>query len=88
MSALEKINQFLTTLTTTQWQQETLQLFFTDLIKNCGFNNGDVYWPLRVALSGKEHSEAPLELLLELGQQESITRIKSAIKLLHEYENK
>lgn len=43
---------------------------------------GEIYWPLRVALSGKKNSPPPLELLFILGQKESLKRIEEAIKKL------
>lgn len=42
-------------------------------------SNGDVFWPVRVALSGEEKSPSPAEILWALGKDESIKRIKSAI---------
>ncbi|MFY9484382.1 MAG: glutamate--tRNA ligase family protein [Patescibacteria group bacterium] len=42
-------------------------------------NNGDLFWPVRVALSGSETSPGPHELMWALGKDESITRIKKAI---------
>jgi len=41
---------------------------------------GNVLWPLRVALSGKEKSPDPFTLLFVLGKNESINRIKKAIE--------
>jgi len=41
---------------------------------------GEIYWPLRVALSGKKASPGPLEIMEALGKEESLERIKSAIK--------
>lgn len=41
--------------------------------------NGDVFWPVRVALSGEEKSPSPNEILWALGKEESIKRIKDAI---------
>lgn len=44
---------------------------------------GEVLWPLRVSLSGKEKSPDPFTLLYILGKEESIKRITNAIgKLL------
>lgn len=43
---------------------------------------GAVLWPLRYALSGKERSPDPFTLVSILGPQESIARIRKAIKLL------
>jgi len=45
---------------------------------------GEVYWPIRVALSGQKNSPPPLELLSALGQDESIKRIEEAIKKIEE----
>ncbi len=43
---------------------------------------GEVLWPLRAALSGKSASPGPFDILEVLGKEESIKRIKSAIKKL------
>lgn len=44
---------------------------------------GDVFWPVRVALSGLSGSPSPTELLTALGKQESLQRIAMAIKKLN-----
>jgi len=46
------------------------------------YGNGDVFWPLRVALSGREASPGPLEIAEILGKEKTINRIKNAIKVL------
>ncbi|OGY62366.1 MAG: glutamate--tRNA ligase [Candidatus Harrisonbacteria bacterium RIFCSPHIGHO2_01_FULL_44_13] len=43
---------------------------------------GEVLWPLRVALSGKEFSPGPLEIMDALGEKETIQRIAAAIQKL------
>ncbi|NBP56467.1 glutamate--tRNA ligase, partial [bacterium] len=43
---------------------------------------GEILWPLRVSLSGREKSPSPFEIIAILGKDESILRIKSAISLL------
>ncbi len=43
---------------------------------------GNVLWPLRVALSGKEKSPDPFTLLSILGKEKSIERIQSVINIL------
>lgn len=42
-------------------------------------NNADVFWPVRVALSGLDKSPSPAELLWVLGKEESLTRLKKAL---------
>lgn len=43
---------------------------------------GEVLWPLRVALSGRENSPGPFEIMEVLGKEESIRRIKHALEVL------
>ena len=46
------------------------------------FGKGDVLWPLRVALSGKEGSPGPFDIIDILGVEETLKRIKLAIEKL------
>ncbi len=43
---------------------------------------GNVLWPVRYALSGKEKSPDPFTLLTILGPEESLTRVQAAIETL------
>ena len=43
---------------------------------------GDVYWPLRVALSGREASPGPVEIADILGRKETLARIAAALEKL------
>jgi glutamyl/glutaminyl-tRNA synthetase len=43
---------------------------------------GEIFWPLRVALSGQVASPGPLEIMGILGREESLERIETAIKKL------
>lgn len=51
-------------------------------VEDNGLSNGDVFWPVRVALSGLEKSPSPAELLWVFGKEEPLKRIKKAIGLL------
>jgi glutamyl-tRNA synthetase len=51
-------------------------------IKAKDLGMGNTLWPLRVALSGREHSPSPFELLSVLGKEKSIERIQHAIAKL------
>ena len=73
---LEKINQ-------EDWLDP--QLLNKTLIKAVAdgkLTNGDLFWPVRVALSGREASPSPTELLWALGREESLARIKLAQRKL------
>lgn len=45
-------------------------------------SNGEVYWPIRVALSGKAASLGPLEIADTLGKEKTMERVVLAIKKL------
>lgn len=45
-----------------------------------GWSNGDTLWPLRVALSGREKSPSPFELLFVCGKDEALARIGNALE--------
>lgn len=51
-------------------------------LKAGGEKRGEFLWPVRVALSGKEKSPSPFELVWALGKEESLKRIKLAIEKL------
>ncbi|MEK9183849.1 MAG: glutamate--tRNA ligase [Patescibacteria group bacterium] len=44
------------------------------------WGRGELLWPLRAALSGKQASPGPFEIMEILGKEESLKRIKVAIK--------
>ena len=64
------------------WTADNLQIVLSKVVEETGLENGDVYWPIRVALSGEERSPSPVELMLALGKEESIKRIKVGLDKL------
>lgn len=44
-----------------------------------GWGNGDTLWPLRVALSGREKSPSPFELMFVAGKAETLARVDEAL---------
>lgn len=65
------------------WEtQETLQNLLADATQKADLTNGDVFWPVRVALSGQVNSPSPAELLWVLGRDESLKRLTDALALL------
>ncbi|MGA1048032.1 MAG: glutamate--tRNA ligase, partial [Minisyncoccia bacterium] len=59
-----------------------IEQFIKNAIQSEKHQMGEVLWPLRVALSGKEKSPSPFDIIAILGRDESINRIKFAITLL------
>lgn len=66
------------TFTTIQLLEESIKGY----IAGKGASNGNVLWPLRVALSGLEKSASPFEFLWVLGREESLARLDIALKKL------
>ncbi len=66
-----------------EWSADKFQQALEYTVIENGLGNGDVFWPVRVALSGEEKSPSPVELALALGKEESIKRIASAVRKLN-----
>lgn len=64
------------------WSNEELQNLLLGVVSDLNLTNGDVFWPVRVALSGEEKSPSPVELLIALGKSESLQRIDRALQML------
>lgn len=64
------------------WVETAIKTKLEEIVNNNGLSNGDVFWPVRYALSGEEKSPPPEEIATILGKQETISRIKKAVALL------
>ena len=67
---------------TGDWTSSNLEKNIIKFIADSGLKNGDVLWPMRVALTGEQKSPPPFEVAAILGQDKSLSRIKQAIDLL------
>ncbi len=76
-----------------QWDFENTSALRSELDESAGgrpapdgsahtSNRGLVYWPLRVALSGKKASPDPVDIARALGKKEALARVDAAIKKL------
>jgi glutamyl-tRNA synthetase len=61
---------------------DELNKLLSDVVQAESLENGDVFWPVRVALSGLPASPSPAELIWVLGKEESAKRIKKAVEKL------
>jgi len=77
---LANLNDFLANLN--DFSRDTLQAKVGEWIKEKNLTNGEVLWPLRVALSGQENSPGPFEIAEVLGKEECLRRIDKAINKL------
>ena len=77
---LSLVSEILNKLSEKDFDVEKLKEVLMKIAEEKG--RGNVLWPLRVSLSGKEKSPDPFTLLAILGKVESQKRIKSAIDAL------
>ncbi|MFH1668003.1 MAG: glutamate--tRNA ligase [Candidatus Komeilibacteria bacterium] len=82
LQGLSEVMKDLKNINENSWNADNLQLHLASLVRKLNLGNGDVFWPVRYALSGKEKSETPVELLMELGKEKSLARIDKAITYL------
>ncbi len=77
---LESVHVFLRDASDAIFSEITLvESAVKEYIEKEGLENGNVLWPLRVALSGQERSPNPFELIWLFGRDESLKRIESAV---------
>lgn len=79
--------QYLTQLVTKlsdydDWSAQHLETSLLQWIQVQEWGNGDVLWPMRVALSGKKASPPPFAIAAILGKERTLARIQLAINLL------
>jgi glutamyl-tRNA synthetase len=82
LKGLELAQEELSNIKDKDWNSQELQMKLGLVVTRNSLTNGDVFWPVRVALSGEEKSPSPVELAIALGKDETIKRIKRAINNL------
>lgn len=71
----------LSSINSADWAGKTVDdwnTLLTTIVTENKLENADVFWPVRVALSGCEKSASPAELLWALGAKESLKRLQDA----------
>lgn len=80
-SSLQKVLPVISTVD--NWSNEALFAALKQLAESEGLKNGQVLYPVRIALSGKETTPGgATELAVILGKDETISRIKKALEKL------
>jgi glutamyl-tRNA synthetase len=67
--------EFFESLNEKDWSKETIEKGLMKLIEEKGLKNGEILWPIRVALTGEEKSPSPFEVAGVLGKDKVIRRI-------------
>lgn len=77
--ALKQAKDVLSTLSALDFETKILE---EKLLTSAGDKRGDLLWPLRVALSGKDRSPSPFQIAWALGKNETLRRIDLALSKL------
>lgn len=64
------------------WTLTALETDLKEHIVADGLATGEVLWPLRVALSGRQNSPSPFELAWVLGKTKTLARLEDALALI------
>lgn len=77
---LPKIVSFLrstlSSISEAEWNQEKIAAALEAAIASSEFQKGQVLWPLRAALTGREYSPGAYEVATVLGKEETLKRLK------------
>jgi glutamyl-tRNA synthetase len=77
---LKKVLELLQPLSDTDWNKDTVKAAIWDYAESVG--RGNVLWPLRYSLSGRDKSPDPFTLAELLGKAEVLQRISNALSAL------
>lgn len=62
--------------------EEAIKTCLTQTIERLGFKNGQVLWPVRVALTGEAYSPGAFEMIAILGKDRSLKRLAQTLESL------
>ncbi len=80
-NSLDKLEKILSKIKIGDWNKENLENALLPEAEKIG-DRGNLLWPLRAALTGKEASAGPFEIAEILGREKTLKRIKQAKELL------
>jgi glutamyl-tRNA synthetase len=75
IAALENVSE-------TDWTAAKIQVLLMNKVQELGIKNGQLLWPLRVALSNEKFSPGVFEILDVLGKAKSLARLHKAKEVL------
>ena len=83
VSALDEAEKLLITIT--DWSENTLHDAVIERIGELGIKNGQMLWPLRIAISGQMNTPGgAFEIMYLLGKDETMQRLKGSIERLRQ----
>lgn len=72
VKALESVND-------DSWTAESIQRACEQAVQQSGVSVGAIFWPFRVALTGREKSPSPQDVAAVLGKEETLKRLRAAL---------
>lgn len=79
---LPEVKNILSAVSDASWFAPKLEEIVKNFIAEKKYSVGSVLWPLRVSLSGQEHSPGPFEIAEVLGKAETLARLEQALAKL------
>ncbi len=64
------------------WNEESIKEILLKKIGELGWKNGQMLWPLRVALTGEKFSPGTFELLAVFGKERSLDKLRKGVSFL------
>jgi len=81
---LQSLEKLLTKIKTEEFIKESLKRIISGFLEQNSLDTGSVLWPMRYALSGRDHSPDPYEIAGALGKDKTLDRINAAIAKLNQ----
>lgn len=81
LPVLKDVKAALDQLPASEWKAEAIKAACEVLVQKSGRTIGDVFWPFRVAVSGRERSPSPQDIAFVLGKEQTLARLEHAIGL-------
>jgi glutamyl-tRNA synthetase len=79
---LKALHEVLSNINEDEFNEKFLANKLLSWIKEKEWKNGDVLWPMRVALTDREQSPGPFEVATAIGPETTLARIHQATKIL------
>ena len=79
-ACLAEVREVLDNVTDESWQRDAIEAELSALGEREG--KGQIYWPVRYALSGRDRSPDPATIAEALGRDETLARLRAAHELL------
>jgi glutamyl-tRNA synthetase len=81
---LDRLERLRERLSAVAWEHEPLEQVTRSLAEELGLSAGKMIHPLRVAITGRQHSPGMFEVLVLLGRTRSLARLENALQRLRE----